>query len=276
MALSADGKTALIGGSDDDGTKGAAWVFSSAPPAVSALSPAAGPAAGGTLVTISGSGFTGATAVKFGSAAATLFNVVSDSGISAVAPPGQAGSVDVTVTGPTGTSAISAGDKFTYTGATTTTATTTTSSTDTTPPSAPGVFRGRYAAGALLLTWHAAADNVGVGHYELYGDGGVPLKRISRTATSASIRNLLPQQRLALTLRAFDAAGNRSAASNRLTLVPRRRPAGVPLTIPAWAPKLFAWETHGRHGKRPATPRTLPAWYARWTAWQLAPYKITR
>ena len=35
-------------------------------PAVSGISPASGPATGGTLVTVSGSGFTGATAVYFG------------------------------------------------------------------------------------------------------------------------------------------------------------------------------------------------------------------
>ncbi len=38
------------------------------PPGIAALTPAAGPAAGGTVVTISGHDFTGATAVRFGSA----------------------------------------------------------------------------------------------------------------------------------------------------------------------------------------------------------------
>ena len=46
-------------------------------PAVTGLSPTSGPAAGGTLVTITGTGFTGATAVDFGTTAATDVTVVS-------------------------------------------------------------------------------------------------------------------------------------------------------------------------------------------------------
>ncbi len=47
-------------------------------PTVTSVSPTAGPLAGGTYVTITGTGFTGATAVKFGSTAATSFTVKSD------------------------------------------------------------------------------------------------------------------------------------------------------------------------------------------------------
>lgn len=92
-------------------------------PVVAAVSPANGPAAGGTTVTITGSGFTGATQVIFaGSTAlgnsgsggpAAAFTVVSDSTITAVAPPG-AGTVDVVVVTPSGGSAPSAADQFTY------------------------------------------------------------------------------------------------------------------------------------------------------------------
>jgi RHS repeat-associated protein len=80
-------------------------------PQVSGISPSAG--AAGTTVTISGSGFTGATAVKFGSASVT-FTVASDSKITATAPAGT-GTVDVTVTGPGGTSLTVSADRFTYT-----------------------------------------------------------------------------------------------------------------------------------------------------------------
>jgi len=90
-----------------------------AAPTVSKISPAYGPIAGGTSVTINGIGFTGATAVKFGSTPATSFTAGTadaDSQIIAVAPAGTAGTVDITVTTPVGTSAISAADKFTYEG----------------------------------------------------------------------------------------------------------------------------------------------------------------
>jgi hypothetical protein len=270
MALSADAKAALIGGYSDDANKGAAWFFSSAPPDVTGISPASGPAAGGTLVTISGTAFTAATGVKFGSAAATLSNVVSDSQIRAVSPPGQAGTVDVTVTGPTGTSAPGNAAKFTYTGPATTT---TTAAADKQRPSAPRSFAGRYVTGTLRLSWARSADNVGVKRYQLYSNGA-PWRSVAGSATRTSIRRFHPARRTVLRLYAFDAAGNRSAPSRSLTLVPVRRPTGAPRTIPAWATKLFAWETGSRRGKRPTRPRPLPAWYAPWKAWKLVPTKI--
>lgn len=82
--------------------------------AVNGLNPTSGTTAGGTSVVVNGSGFSGATGVKFGSVAATSFSVTSDAQITAVAPPEAAGTVDVTVTGPTGTSASSSADQFTY------------------------------------------------------------------------------------------------------------------------------------------------------------------
>ncbi len=86
-------------------------------PTVSGVSPASGPAAGGTSVTVSGTGFTGATAVDFGTTPAASFTVVSDSEITAVSPAGT-GTVDVTVTTSSGTSATSSADQFTYTAVT--------------------------------------------------------------------------------------------------------------------------------------------------------------
>lgn len=82
-------------------------------PIVLTTSPLTGPAAGGTTVTIDGSGFTGATAVTFGSAPAS-FEVNSDSVITAVSPPGQ-GVVLIKVATPIGTS-VSLLAFFTYTG----------------------------------------------------------------------------------------------------------------------------------------------------------------
>ncbi|MDN2715587.1 IPT/TIG domain-containing protein [Janthinobacterium sp. SUN120] len=87
-----------------------------AAPAVSSISPTAGPATGGTTVTISGTNFSGATAVTFGGTAATGFTVNSATQITATAPAGT-GTVDVHVTTIGGTSATSANDQFTYVGA---------------------------------------------------------------------------------------------------------------------------------------------------------------
>jgi len=81
-------------------------------PAVKKLSPASGTAAGGTAVTITGTGFTGASAVMFGTTAAASFTVNSPTSITAVSPAQTAATVDVTVTAPSGTSATSTKDRF--------------------------------------------------------------------------------------------------------------------------------------------------------------------
>ncbi|MEO8674285.1 MAG: IPTL-CTERM sorting domain-containing protein [Casimicrobiaceae bacterium] len=85
-------------------------------PTVTGINPPSGPMAGGTSVTITGSKFTGATAVKFGANNATAFTVDSDTQITATSPAGAAGTVDVTITTASGTSAIGANDRFTYLG----------------------------------------------------------------------------------------------------------------------------------------------------------------
>jgi hypothetical protein len=84
-----------------------------APPVVTSIAPNSGPVSGATAVTITGTNFTGATAVKFGKTA-TMFTVSSATQIAANSPAGTAGIVDVTVTTPGGTSATSAADQFSY------------------------------------------------------------------------------------------------------------------------------------------------------------------
>ncbi|MFZ3005439.1 MAG: IPT/TIG domain-containing protein [Phenylobacterium sp.] len=90
-------------------------------PAVTSLSPASGPTAGGTSVVLAGTDFTGATAVKFGATNATSFTVDSATQITAVSPAGSAGSVNVTVTNSAGTSTTGAGNAFAYVAAPTVT-----------------------------------------------------------------------------------------------------------------------------------------------------------
>lgn len=85
-------------------------------PNVTGVSPNNGPTSGGTTVTITGCGFTGATAVKFGATSATTFTVVSDTQITATSPAHATGKVDVTVTTPSGSSATGAADQFSYNG----------------------------------------------------------------------------------------------------------------------------------------------------------------
>ena len=70
--------------------------------------------AGGSTVTITGSGFSGASAVDFGSTPATSFTVNSSTSITAVSPPGTDGTVDVNVVNGGATSQTSSADHFTY------------------------------------------------------------------------------------------------------------------------------------------------------------------
>ena len=81
-------------------------------PAVTGVSPASGPAAGGTSVMITGTGFTGPTTVSFGGTAGTGVTVNSPTQITATAPAHAAGAVDVVVT--TGTGVATGTGLFTY------------------------------------------------------------------------------------------------------------------------------------------------------------------
>jgi IPT/TIG domain-containing protein len=87
---------------------------STALPHVTALSPGMGAFIGGTTVTITGSGFTGATEVDFGGVKAPRMTVDSDSEITATSPTGASGPVHVTVVTPKGTSTTSPADQFRY------------------------------------------------------------------------------------------------------------------------------------------------------------------
>jgi large repetitive protein len=92
-----------------------------AAPAITGISPNTGSPVGGTAVTVSGAGFTGANAVDFGATPAASFTVNSDNSITAVAPAGSPGAVDITVTGLGGTSTTGPADTYTYVSGTVTT-----------------------------------------------------------------------------------------------------------------------------------------------------------
>ncbi len=89
-------------------------------PSVTALSPKGGPAAGGTVVTLTGTSFStsaGATSVTFGTVAATAVGCASATTCTAVSPPGS-GTVSVRVTVAGQQSLDTPADDFTYGGST--------------------------------------------------------------------------------------------------------------------------------------------------------------
>jgi hypothetical protein len=83
-------------------------------PTIKKLSPKKGTAGTETPVTITGTGFTGATAVRFGSLEATNVKVDSATSITATSPKGDAGEVEVSVATHGGVSAPVAKDHFTF------------------------------------------------------------------------------------------------------------------------------------------------------------------
>ena len=88
---------------------------------------------------------------------------------------------------------------------------TTPKSDDTTPPGKPGTPKvGKVTANTVALTWTAATDNVGVTGYFVYSTG----KQVGQVTTnSATIDGLAPKTTYTFTVKAYDAAGNLSAAS---------------------------------------------------------------
>jgi hypothetical protein len=82
---------------------------------VNSATPSALSAAGGQLVRITGTAFTGttgATGVKFGTVNATAYDVISDSLIEAISPAHTAGTVAVVVTNAVGASTVNANVTF--------------------------------------------------------------------------------------------------------------------------------------------------------------------
>jgi DNA-binding beta-propeller fold protein YncE len=110
VTVSPDGMNLYVAGQNDHTVVELARAVT---PAVSAVSPASGPTAGGSVVTISGSGFVEGAVVNFGTTPATSVAVNSAASITAISPAGS-GTVDVTVRTYAGTSAATAADKFTY------------------------------------------------------------------------------------------------------------------------------------------------------------------
>jgi IPT/TIG domain-containing protein len=91
---------------NNDGTssQNVTFTYTTTPPTLTSVVPDEGPAYGGNNVTLTGTNLSGATAVRFGTTDASSFTVVSSTQITAVVPSGSAGTVDVTVTTPGGTS----------------------------------------------------------------------------------------------------------------------------------------------------------------------------
>ncbi len=85
-------------------------------PTVTAISPTAGMEEGGTVITLTGTDFTGATAVTFGGVPATSFTINADADMTVVSPAGSESPTDlyIVVTNASGSSAEVPAATFRY------------------------------------------------------------------------------------------------------------------------------------------------------------------
>jgi hypothetical protein len=108
----ADVVVRTAGGSSDTST--ADQFYYGSPPTVTGLNVTQGPGAGGTVVTVHGTGFTGATVVGFGGIPGSALDVASDTELQVTTPAEQPGTVDVVVDTPAGGSTVGSADRFTF------------------------------------------------------------------------------------------------------------------------------------------------------------------
>ncbi len=86
---------------------------------------------------------------------------------------------------------------------------------DTTAPSAPASLHSTATtSSSVSLAWNASTDNVGVTGYNVYQGAS---QVATATGTSATVSGLNPSTSYTFTVKARDAAGNLSAASNAVT-----------------------------------------------------------
>lgn len=103
------------GGVTGEGTGANIYTYVASPPTITSIGTKSGPLTGGTSVVITGTNFhgvVGSAAVKFGANNATSYIVNSPTQITAVAPAGAAGTVNVVVTAVDGTATL--GAAYTY------------------------------------------------------------------------------------------------------------------------------------------------------------------
>ena len=149
------------GGQSGTLNNGYTYTSSNPAPTISAISPVSGPAAGGTAVTITGTGFLTGAGVTLGGTAATNVVVVSSTSITAKTAAHAGGAVSVVVTNTDGQSG-SLSNGFTYTNPAPTVTTISPVSGTTAGGTAVTITGTGFLAGATVTLGGAAATNVTV------------------------------------------------------------------------------------------------------------------
>jgi hypothetical protein len=133
---------------------------------------------------------------------------------------------------------------------------------DVTPPAAPAGLVAKARGGEVLLRWSATTDDVGVAGYELLRDGKVVASVPALEASETGLRSA----EHCYTVRAYDAAGNRSspsapACATPPDVTPPSTPAKVTVSATgegemaiAWAPSVDDVAVAGYDVRREDTP----------------------
>jgi hypothetical protein len=105
---------------------------------------------------------------------------------------------------------------------------------DTTPPSAPGnLVAGEVTSSGAALTWTPSTDDVGVVAYDVYRFDGWYTSQLAGSTTGTSYVAPTGGGRILFYVRARDAAGNVSIASNTVTTETTSAPPTTPPVTPA-------------------------------------------
>ncbi|RJX41777.1 chitin-binding protein [Paenibacillus pinisoli] len=97
---------------------------------------------------------------------------------------------------------------------------------DTIAPTTPSnLTAGTVGITTAALSWGASTDNNSVAGYEIYsGSNPSPIATVPGTQTSVNLTNLLAGTTYTFTVKAFDGSGNRSPASNSVTVTTVAQP----------------------------------------------------
>ncbi len=209
-----------------------------AAPTVTAVAPTSGSAAGGTVVTVTGTNLLGATKATFGGTAGTAVTVVSATQLKVTSPAHATGVVDIQVTTGGGTSVVATADKYTL--------------VDVTPPAPVTAVSAAAATTTVRLSWTNPTDPDFAGVLIRRSAGPMPPTSPSAgslvTDTAASgvsftDNGLSPSTQYSYALFAHDGVPNyASAATKTVTtsadVTPPAVPAGVTVEVRDSAVKL--------------------------------------
>lgn len=195
------------------------YTYLALPPGVSNVAPASGPTAGGTSITINGTGFQAGAAITVGGVACDDTVLVSATEMTCTTGPGAAGSVSVVVTNP-GSLPGTLPNGFTYVGPN--------PPSPSTPPSPPVDVTAVPGNGQATISWSPPANpgSFPVTTYRVIAEPGGQSCLLAAPALTCTITGLTNGTAYTFTVEALNGAGWSlpSAASSPVTPTPGPAP----------------------------------------------------